>query len=532
MKKLVIVFLFLVVVIGNFTFVRAEKKGLSPKDLVYLAESLKSLQQELEKIKNDIENEEKYLDGLIELIRICKVKPGDSMINNLANKVKELKARLDGFKKKILTGKEPNITDMMKAVGERLSEVTNDLSNKERALESVRYEMGQVEDRRNTINKQIEEARVRFFPQDEAKIREFNELTQKLEDLEFEKRNLQAEIDKLKTQKEALSSVLDLYNKILSDMADLQIEIMKLDRKIELIKKLKPIKDNLEEEKNPEKRKELIKKMYEEIKGLDNSKNELDKIINSGMSKKIMEATEEKAKKAAKKLKEFEKKLKKIVSGSLPGAPPSVPRHWGIGVSGFYRWINMSDLNNYIKWINATYDGNIEEFSSTLGGSLAIFYQINRTLSIGVLYEYMKASTDGTLTITDPPATYTHKQSLSASGLFGMVRMDIPLNISRLALRAIGGAGLYFGNYHESENGFDVKGTGTGFGYTAGLGLHYEFADGFESGTTMSWTGGSINQFEDNAGNTLQYISTYKSNEDVTANLSGFSVSLNFTVKF
>ena len=215
-----------------------------------------------------------------------------------------------------------------------------------------------------------------------------------------------------------------------------------------------------------------------------------------------------------------------------PGAPPSVPRNWGISVTGLYGWTDMSALNDYINWINTTYSGNIGELNTALGGCITVFYQLNSTIGIGASYEYLSASSEGTLTITAPPSTLDHSQSISVNGFLGVITFAIPLEISNLEMRAVAGAGVYFSKYHETENGFDVDGTGTSFGYKVGLDINYLFTDGYGLCVGASYRGVSINQFEDAAGNILEFVPAYDPGEDITANFSGFCVSLGFIFKF
>lgn len=233
------------------------------------------------------------------------------------------------------------------------------------------------------------------------------------------------------------------------------------------------------------------------------------------------ERDKEKFEKAKKELDKFLKRYRP------PGAPfyaPGADRPWSIVITGIYAFPSMATKNDYIAWINEGFDGNIDELNTTVGGSAGVFYRIDGTFGVGACYEYLHSGTDGTLANpAPPPARLDHSQSILSHGVLAVGTVDLPLDIRGLDIQGILGVGMYFANYEESENGFVVKGSGSSFGFKAGIGVNYWFTPRFGLRTEAVYRGVSVDRFEDSGGNTLEFVPGYGG--DVQADFNGFGLS-------
>jgi len=358
--------------------------------------------------------------------------------------------------------------------------------------------------------------------------------------LEQEIRDLENKLDGLEDKLDKEEKNSGLATGILRKIADKSRQLDDLERR--LLPKIR--------EQNEKQRKTLqtAKENYEEMgKDIDELGNKLDETASN--LDLLEEYLKEKAKKEDQgdkdKFEELREKIEEKLSGP-PGAPPSTPapaavakmaapgtsHPWVVRVMVSGGFASMSSANDYIDWINTSFSGDIGKMSTILGATLSVSYQITPLLGAGLAYEYLTCSAEGRLTIPAPPTPLDHSQSVTANGFLGFVTLSFPLNVPGLEVSGKLGAGPYFSSYKEIEDVFEVKGTGTGFGFQAGVVGRYFLSNNLGLCAEAAYRGISIKKYEDSSGNTLGYVPAYPAGGDVQSDLGGLYFSLGVFLRF
>jgi hypothetical protein len=367
---------------------------------------------------------------------------------------------------------------------------------------------------------------------------------------------LPAEIRALESQVKELTSCIDDYINVKCGIEGLKVDLALLKEKVNLIDRLLSMKEELEKIKDKEKQEQKKAEIQKEVKEFEEKKrriNRLKNILIVNLRKKDKEEEPEKRQELEDKIKDAKDKLARESKeyeeeeeppSEPPPAPeeaketkpalptPKIPDVWEFIMKYIRAMFSMAEVNDYLGWINNNFNGNIPEIDSGYGISFEVIYHLNSTVGVGFCYEHFSTSSDGTLVNPWPPYNQlSHSQKLSADGFLGLATFSIPQGVKNLDVRGIFGAGLYRSTYDESENGFTIKGNGTGFGYKIGLGLNYSFTEKFGICGEASYRGIKVDSFTDSAGDTLQYISTYGGG-DIKADFSGFGISAGIFFKF
>ncbi|MFQ6070735.1 MAG: outer membrane beta-barrel protein [Candidatus Aminicenantales bacterium] len=152
---------------------------------------------------------------------------------------------------------------------------------------------------------------------------------------------------------------------------------------------------------------------------------------------------------------------------------------WRFSLIGIYGFPNMTDMNDYIQSLNTGFNGDIKKIKIGIGSSFSLIYQFNTLIGAGLSYEYLRASSKGTLTMYQQPlpTTYSHELTISTNGILGIVAISIPLAINNVDINGIVGPGIYFSKYNETR--FNERDNGVSFGFKAGIGFNYLLTSNF-----------------------------------------------------
>lgn len=137
----------------------------------------------------------------------------------------------------------------------------------------------------------------------------------------------------------------------------------------------------------------------------------------------------------------------------------------GIDISNF----KLDALNNYLSYLNDTWNGNISQIGTETGYWANASFSINDNMAIGAEYTYFSNTTTGFLTLTG--ANYRSEHTLRSLEL--VTTYNIPFASTGLGLDIKGGIGSYWSEYIETENTFVAKGNSTTLGYKLSGGLNY-----------------------------------------------------------
>lgn len=115
-------------------------------------------------------------------------------------------------------------------------------------------------------------------------------------------------------------------------------------------------------------------------------------------------------------------------------------------------WVSMTAANNYISWINTTWNGNISKVSTADGFSVRAIYRITPIIGVGLGYERFWAEASGWHMMG------FYKMETSADGALAIFSVRYPVAASRLSFNGEFALGYYFANFKESENTWEQKG--------------------------------------------------------------------------
>ena len=142
-------------------------------------------------------------------------------------------------------------------------------------------------------------------------------------------------------------------------------------------------------------------------------------------------------------------------------------KRWQVGAEAIYADVKMTSMNNYISWINASWDGDIEKMDKATGFTLYASYFFNDYIGAGISYERLSSDVSGTT------VSGNFKAEVSVDGVLGNILLRYPVNSTDLLLGARLGIGYYNADYSEKENGWELSGDSSSIGYTAAVSLAY-----------------------------------------------------------
>jgi hypothetical protein len=562
------------------------KMEAEEEELIKLIESIRSCRvskYDTSHLHGNIASFESWLMTVLEEFAKINIGVIENELNNLNQEIAQKKADLDAKKAELrakqaqLIGKQRKLRDMIKKRDGQWKKISAgrqaDLLILYNRLEGKRLELVQAPPETNTraLETAISELEIeyddlarkykipgyrRLLEGSRALESEITLLETEIFTLKQEIQALPSEIRALEGQVKELTSCINDFNNVKSGIEGLKVDLALLKEKVNLIDRLLSMKEELKKIKDKEKQKQKKAEIQEAVRKFNEKKSRIYRLKNillGNLRKMDKEEDPEKRQELEDKIKDAKDKLAREsekyekeeeppsepqpapeeAKEAKPALPtPKIPDVWEFIMKYIRAMFSMAEVNDYLGWINNNFNGTIPEIDSGDGISFEIIYHLNSTVGVGFCYEHFSTSSDGTLVNPWPPYNQlSHAQKLSADGFLGLATFSIPQGAKNLDVRGIFGAGLYRSTYDESENGFTIKGNGTGFGYKIGLGLNYSFTEKFGICGEASYRGIKVDSFTDSAGNTLQYISSYGGG-DIKADFSGFGISAGIFFKF
>lgn len=146
-------------------------------------------------------------------------------------------------------------------------------------------------------------------------------------------------------------------------------------------------------------------------------------------------------------------------------------QRWNIRGEGTITWPAMSDLDNYISWINNTWNGTVSRRTASYGFSGGVTYMIDNNLGVGIDYETLSCNASGT---TMGGANNLDLRT-SMEGVSGIFLIKYPEVMKNLSVTGEFGIGYYEGEYAETENGWSLRGDDSSVGCRMAARLEYCF---------------------------------------------------------
>lgn len=181
---------------------------------------------------------------------------------------------------------------------------------------------------------------------------------------------------------------------------------------------------------------------------------------------------------------------------------------------------SMNRLNSYLGYLNATWNGNLPEFSREHGFGATVGYRLSSTLETGLIFERISARISGTLDLSG--GDYVSSHSLNMFGLYLTARTPELLTAVRLSARA----GIFYclANYKEAENGFVTAGNEDAIGWSIAAGPEVDLTRNL----SMSLSGGYRQATLEGFG-----VSFFMPGDPpVSLDFSGFTTQVGLTIRF
>ncbi len=135
-------------------------------------------------------------------------------------------------------------------------------------------------------------------------------------------------------------------------------------------------------------------------------------------------------------------------------------KKWYLGAEAIYSKIKMDDLNDYIRWVNRNWGGNIDDFDHATGFSIYLDYFFNDIVGMELGYERLDQDVSGSTVAGSFDA------ETSVDGALVSLVLRRPLGQGNFSVGARIGGGYYWADYEESESGdtwFDWDDSAIGF---------------------------------------------------------------------
>jgi hypothetical protein len=185
-------------------------------------------------------------------------------------------------------------------------------------------------------------------------------------------------------------------------------------------------------------------------------------------------------------------------------------------ISGGLGLPEMDKINNYIKWINSTYSGSIDTIDHYQDLNIQLEIPIDKGLFCGISYEYGRADAKGNLFFLGIPHHFTI--DLVMHGGEAYIKKRWVIKPERFTIEGTVGAGYYFSDYTEKENGYRVSGDGKNYGARTALALHWKFSENTGMFAEGSYRWLEFNKYKD-GGNVITFVSP--GNPKVESDFSG-----------
>ncbi|TKG96597.1 hypothetical protein EYV94_04935 [Puteibacter caeruleilacunae] len=159
---------------------------------------------------------------------------------------------------------------------------------------------------------------------------------------------------------------------------------------------------------------------------------------------------------------------------SSPTAPRSKNKSFVISAGGNISTTSNSELNDYIDYLNTTWNGDIGSMKSAIGFWIEGTVPVTDNFGISVEYESFNQSENSTLLVTNND--YEVETSLKGI-VFNTIFKTNPFS-STVSLYGKFGAGYYMSDYTETEGDFVIDADDSGIGVKLGVGTEIGFGNG------------------------------------------------------
>ena len=212
-----------------------------------------------------------------------------------------------------------------------------------------------------------------------------------------------------------------------------------------------------------------------------------------------LQQAEELRKRGEKEVVKFEAPL----GGAPPGGAGSPAGTTGRGTPGSGRNFTLSTyylgaspsmnaLNDYLEYLNETWDGDIPAFGWEHGFGAAFGYRFSPALEAGLTFERTSARVSGTLVATG--GAYLSEHSFNGYGIYLAARTPDLLPAVRLAARA--GVMYCDARYTETESGFVTAGRDNAIGWSVAAGPEVELGGSLSLSLLGGYRGAALDGFD------------------------------------
>lgn len=152
---------------------------------------------------------------------------------------------------------------------------------------------------------------------------------------------------------------------------------------------------------------------------------------------------------------------------------------------------SMDALNNYIDYLNNTWNGTIGSVNSIENYWINISYPTSEHFDIGLEYLYGSTSVSGFL--QNQSADYSNKTTLHSIGLTGMYSTEIASGIDFML-----GGGLSYNStkYTETEASFVASGNSSALGFQTSAGISFKLSSNIELLTAYGYRFATMDSFD------------------------------------
>lgn len=186
----------------------------------------------------------------------------------------------------------------------------------------------------------------------------------------------------------------------------------------------------------------------------------------------------------------------------------------------------MDELNDYVDYINNNFSGSVDTIDTYYRFVVQAEYKVIKDVAVGIGYERIRVDTDGTTWFLGVSNRFSI--DLAVDGIELYLRKTWPV-AKALSIETLAGAGYYFSDYTEKENGYNVSGDDESIGLRAGVGLHWAFTKhmGVHLDAAYRWL--KFDRYED-GGTRIRFVSP--GTPPAEADFSGFMLNAGLTWRF
>jgi hypothetical protein len=183
------------------------------------------------------------------------------------------------------------------------------------------------------------------------------------------------------------------------------------------------------------------------------------------------------------------------IPGSVPGGRRNIPgSSQGMIISGSYQMssVSMKSLNEYIPYLNETWQGDVPTFDWEKGFRVSLGWRFTPHFEAGTFFERMTASVSGTFQAF--MSRYTSEHTLNVYGLYVSAASDEVFSVLRFVSQA--GIGYYDATYREQEDAFVTEGKDHTIGWHTAGGLDIALSENLSVHVMAGYRHAALHEFD------------------------------------